>query len=111
MQWMNCKNRRHKRAPPDSASPARTHLAQDEEKQNSCSRVENDVREMKRAGIESEELEIEHERDVLERKPVRGWPMGEGPFESVQRETGIYLRNFVDVFGVVEVDERKLDRL
>src|SRR5713101_1840822 len=66
---------------------------------------------MKRAGIEAVELEIEHERDVLERKPVRGRPMGEGPFDSVQRDASVYLRNFVDVFGIVEVDERKLDRL
>src|SRR5438309_7047195 len=66
---------------------------------------------MKRARIEAEELKFEHVRDVLERQPVRGRPMSEGPFDAVQREAGVYLRNFVDVFGVVEVDERKRDRL
>src|SRR5260370_28705865 len=104
---MNCKNRRNERAAPNRTS----HLSQDEEKQNDGGGVENDVGKMKRARIEAVELEIEHERDVLERKPVRGRPMGEGPCDSVQRDAGVYLRNFVDVFGIVEVDERKLDRL
>src|ERR1700736_2489581 len=66
---------------------------------------------MKRARIEPEELKFEHVRDVLERKPVRGRPMSEGPFDAVQREAGVYLRNFVDVFGVVEIYKRKLRRL
>src|SRR5207302_1671869 len=67
--------------------------------------------QMKQARIEAVELEIEHERDVLERKPVRGRPMSEGPIDPVPRETGIYLRNFVDVFGVIKIEERKFDCL
>src|SRR5467141_2418443 len=66
---------------------------------------------MKRARIEAVELKLEHVRDVLERKPVRGRPMSERPFDAVQREAGIYFRNFVDVFGIVEIDEWKLCRL
>src|SRR4029077_7578674 len=104
---MNCKNRRNERAAPNRTS----HLSQDEKKQNDGGGVENDIGKMKRAGIEAVELEIEHERDVLERKPVRGGPMSERPFDAVQREAGVYLRNFVDVFGIVEIDERKLDCL
>src|SRR5438477_6048525 len=66
---------------------------------------------MKCARIGPEELEIEHERDVLERKPVRGWPVSERPCDVVQTEPAVDFRNFVDVFGIVEVDEGKLDCL
>lgn len=66
---------------------------------------------MKRAGIESIELELEHVGDVLERKPVRGRPVSERPLDAVEREAGIYFGNFVNVFGIVKIDERKLRRL
>lgn len=66
---------------------------------------------MKRARIGPEELELEHVRDVLERKPVRGWPMGKRPLDVMEGEAAVYFRNFVNVLGVVEVDERKCSRL
>src|SRR5205823_3981960 len=106
-QWMNCKNRGGKRTSPDRSSE----FPQREKKQDDSCGMKNNVRQMKQARIESVELELEHVRDVLERKPVRGGPMSEGPFDAVQRETGIYLRNFVNVFRVIEVDEGKFDCL
>src|SRR5205085_4255345 len=66
---------------------------------------------MKQAWTESVELELEHVRDVLERKPVRGRPMGECPFQIVKRDAAVYFRNFINVLGIVEVNERELDRL
>jgi len=104
---VNRKNRDDKCASPNGAG----HLSQDQKKQNGSRGVKNNVREMKRARIESIELELEHVRDVLERKPVRGRPVSEGPFDAVQREAGIYFRNFVNVFGIVEIDEGKRRRL
>src|SRR5437868_3675391 len=66
---------------------------------------------MKQAWTESVELELEHVRDVLERKPVRGRPMGECPFQTMKRDAAIYFGNFINVFRIVEVNERELDRL
>src|SRR6266404_6096925 len=73
--------------------------------------MKNNVREVKQSGIKSIKLELEHVRNVLERKPVRRRPMGESPFQIVQRYAAVDLRDFVNVFGIVEVDERELDRL
>src|SRR5438128_11979896 len=110
---MNRKYRGDKCASPNRGA-SRTgicHEQEQEKEQEGSDRVKNNVRKMKCAGIRSEKLKLEHVRDVLERKPVRGRPMGERPFDPVQREAGIYLRNFVDVFRVIEVDEGKFDCL
>src|SRR6266480_2943179 len=106
-QWMNCKNRGDKRTSPDRSRE----FPQHENKQDDSCGMKNNVRQMKQARIESVELELEHVRDVLERKPVRGRPMSECPFDPVQREASIYLRNFVNVFRVIEVDEWKFNGL
>ena len=37
--------------------------------------------------------------------------MSECPSDVMEGEAAVYFRNFVNVFGIVEVDERKLDRL
>jgi len=73
--------------------------------------MEDDIGQMKQAGIEPVELKLEHVRDVLKRKPVRGRPMGECPFQIMKRHAAVYFRNFINVFRVVEVNEGKPDRL
>src|SRR5437879_1698926 len=66
---------------------------------------------MKCTRIKTEELELEHMRDVFYRKPVRGRPMGERPFQIMKRHTAVYFWNLVNVFGIVVVDEWKSDCL
>src|SRR5438105_3487772 len=104
---MNCEKRGDKRALPKRPSEFPEH----KEKQNYGCGMENNIRQMKQARIESVELELEHVRNVLERKPVRGRPMGECPFQIMKRDTAVYFRNFINVFGIVEVNKRELDRL
>src|SRR5438270_9872239 len=66
---------------------------------------------MKCAGIESEELKLEHVRDVRERKPVCGGPVSEGPLNAVPLQTRVDFRNFVNVFRIVVINEWKRRRL
>ena len=73
--------------------------------------MKHNVRQVKQTRTKSVKLKLEHVGNVLERKPVRRGPMGERPFDVVQGEAAIDLRNFVNVFGIVEVDEGKFDCL
>ena len=104
---MNRKNRRYERAFPNAPG----HFPQHNEKQHRRDHVEGDVHKMERPRIKTEELKLEHVRNVFEREPIRRRPVRECPRDIVQRQAAIELGDFVDVFRIVEIDERELGGL
>ena len=57
------------------------------------------------AGIQAEKLAVNHVRQPARRMPVADVDAVERPDETVPRQPGLRDRIFVNVFGVVEVDE------
>src|SRR5215471_1470657 len=102
---MNRKDRGDKRGAPGFSR----YCSQHQKKKNDRDRVKNDVRQMKQTGTKSVELKLGHVRNVLEREPIRGRPVSERPCDVVPAQSAIDLRNFVNVFRIVEVAEWKLD--
>src|SRR5438874_2526676 len=118
-QRMNCENGGNECASPVPGASRtcvrlalnRSHLPQHQKQQDDGCGVKKNIREMERARIRSKKLKLEHVRNVFQREPVRRRPMSECPSDVMEGEAAVYFRNFVNVFGIVEVDERKLDRL
>ena len=104
---MNGKQCRYKCAAPDATS----HVAEQEEKQKSRDRVEQDIREMMTAGSQSKELAIEHVRNRGERMPVARVSVSERPRDAAQRQAACDDRIAVNVRFIIKIDEIVLERL
>ncbi len=104
---MNRKERGNKSAWPDTASPARTtrHVAKHKKEQDDRNCVQNNIREMMSAGIEPEELAVEHVGNRRQRMPVPRVAVCERPNDSGQCKAAGYDRIFIDVDVIVEINE------
>ncbi len=69
------------------------------------------VHEQVRAGVQPEELAVNHMRQPGERMPVGGVKGGEGPGNPFQRQAADDHRVVPDVEIVIEVDELMTDHL
>src|SRR5215472_10778633 len=101
MQWMHSKKKRDHEARPRLAG----HAAQGKEQNDGGESVQQDVCEMVPAGIDTEELHVEHVREPGEGKPIGVAERGECPHDAVGSEAGPYLRVFGDVDWIVERNE------
>jgi hypothetical protein len=110
---MNSENRGDKSAAPDTASPARTagHFPEQEKEQENGNGVEQHVREMMSARVQSKNLTIKHVRHRSERGPVTDVMMRERPGYAVKREATDYFRPIEDVSVIVIVHEVVVERL
>ena len=104
---MNGERGRHECAWPNAASPARTacHLFQHEKKQQHRYRMQEHISEVMTAGLESEQLAVEHVRNRRQRMPVSCVSMGKCADEAIGREALCDPRVFVHVHVIIEVDE------
>ena len=126
MEGVNCKNRSHECAAPDSASPVRSprrhglvlrrartarELREQEKKKGRCRAVQQHIHKMMRTRLQTEKLTIQHVRHGRERMPIMGMDVGERPSNALPAQSGTNVVIFADVNRVVEVDEVMADRL
>ena len=90
----------------EGAAPAGAgHAAQDGEKQQRVGEVQSQAGRMMAAGIECEQLAIEHVREPGQRMPISGMRGRECPAEARQGQALAHHQVIGDVFGVVIIDE------
>src|SRR3954451_16124734 len=96
----------------ESASPQRSGQFPQSEKQNDCRQaVQQNIREMMPARVESVDLAVGHVRNRGQRMPVIRMHMSEGPENSVEAQTIYDDRIIVDVIVVVIIQELMPNRL
>jgi len=66
---------------------------------------------MMAAGLQPEQLAIEHVRHGGERVPILRMDVGERPDDTMPTQTGDHVRVAYDVTWIVEVDELMMKRL
>src|SRR4051812_9981584 len=98
---MKREERRHHRTAPARAS----HAAQEPEKDQNIRNVEERVDEEMAAGIESENLTVDHVRQPRKRVPVTGVEGGERPDDSPPAQAGRDHRVVANVKVIIEIDE------
>ena len=97
MQRMPGEQRGHKGAGPQRIrQPEQQH-----EKQERVGRVKQDVDAMMRAGVQAEQLAVQHVRKPGQRMPVAGVPGREGPFDAGPGQAVLDHLIFGDVIVVV----------
>jgi hypothetical protein len=91
----------HKRASPGAAS----HLPENKKEQQDRAGMEKDTRKMVAAGIEAEELKIQHVRERGKRMPVSRVGLSEGQADAIERKARGHDRTFINVILIVISDE------
>ncbi len=104
---MNCEHRGNKRAAPEF----RSHLLQQNKKQDYGNTVQQHIHQVMRAGIHTEQLAIEHMGHGGKRMPVLRMHVGERPDNAVPIQTGEHVHVVCDVERIVVVDELMMKRL
>ena len=74
-------------------------------------RVKEDIGEMMSARIQTIKLTVQHMGNPGQRMPVGGMEMGEGPDDSLDRQTARDLRILIDIVAVIKIDELVMNRL
>jgi uncharacterized protein YoaH (UPF0181 family) len=104
---MNGKDCRDKSARPKAGC----HLLKHEKQQNNRNRVQQQIDEMMAAGLEAEQLAIEHVRERGERVPVARMRVGERPGNVTERKASAYGRVVSDINWIIEINEVVAKRL
>ena len=98
---MNGEHGRH-----ECAWPKRTrHLFEHEEKQQHRYRVQQHISEVMAAGLEPEQLAVEHVRNRRERMPVPRMRMGKRAEYAGHRKSSVDDRVLININMIVEIDE------
>src|SRR5438046_3004829 len=96
-----------KRARPEGTRRA----PQKNEKQDRIGGVQQDIDEDVPAGVETEELDVDHMRDPGERMPVRRVHRGGGPGDVRDRQSAVDVIVLDHVVGIIEADEWVMEAL
>ena len=98
---MHRKQTSHQRTRPESAG----HLPKYQKQRDRRCRVQQNIRQVVRPGMQPKKLTVQQVRQPCERVPVRTMLMREHPGDCPDTETARNLRIVVDVTAVVEIDE------
>jgi len=90
----------------ESGAPKRTsHPLQEQKQEHGIDNMERQVGEVRRAGIQPEQLDIEHVGHPGQGMPIAGVVGGEGPECARPGQAGLHLWVLGDVILVVEIEE------
>ena len=104
VQRVQGKHGRHKGTAPDR----RRHARQQQEQHHRAQRVNHHVDDVMSSGGHAKQGHVQHVGEPGQWMPVRRVPGGEGPPDTVQRQSALHVRVFGDVGGIVELDEAEL---
>ena len=106
VQGMELEERGHERAPEERAR----HPQEQAEEEERVDDVKHRARQMVRAGVEAEELDVEHVREPRQGMPVPGVSGGQRPRYGSSVQPARHCGVLADVLGVVEVHELVVPR-
>ena len=104
---MDGEHRRHKRAAPQAPG----HLPQHQKQQHRRGGVQQDIDQMMSAGVQPEELAVQHVGKRGERNPVGDLRVGKGPAHRLHGQSLFHHRVLIHILVVIIIDELKMRRL